>query len=77
MRLIKIQRALQIKSIEFSYEEVGDLGRITFTYGGKQFTVDEIKGNRDKLSTGIYTNIEGLGRFATQKMIADFILSMK
>lgn len=76
MRLQKIQRALQSKGIKYNYEEVGNLGRITFTFRGKQYTVDEIKGNRDKLSTGIYTNIESLNRFATQKMIVDFILSM-
>ena len=77
MRLIKIQRALQIKSIEYGYEDVGDLGRIAFTFEGKQYTVDEIKGNHDKLTSGIYTNIEGLGQFATQKLIADYILSFK
>jgi len=77
MRLIKIQRALQSRGMEYAYEEVIDLGRISFTFGSKQYTVDEIKGNHDKLTTGIYTNIEVLGRFATQKMIADFILSLK
>ncbi len=77
MRLSKIQGALQSRGIEYSYEEVGDLGRISFTFGGKQYTVNEIKGNHDKLVTGIYTNMEGLSRFATQKMITDFILSLK
>ena len=77
MHLVKIQRALQIKAIEYVYDEVGCIGRIFFIFGGKQYVIDEIKGNHDKLSSGIYTNIDGLGRFATQKIIADFILSLK
>ncbi len=77
MRLMKVKTALKQRGIELGYEEVGDLGRISFTFGGKQYDVDEIKENCNKLTTRIYMNIEGLGRFATQKMIADFILSLK
>jgi len=77
MRLRKIQTALKIKGIEYAYEESGGLGKITFLFSGCQYLVDEIKGDHDRLPGGIYTDIVGLGRCVTQKMIAEAILGMK
>lgn len=78
MRLMKVQKALQRKSIKYEYEEIHGLARLHFIENGTVYTVDELRGNKDKSSTtGIWTNIDGLGNRGTQDRIVVFIKTIK
>jgi len=78
MRLLKVQKALQQKGIKYEYEEIHGLARLHFVVNSTDFTVDELRGNKDKSSTtGIWTNIDGLRNRGTQDRIVEFIRGLQ
>jgi len=77
LRLLKVQKALQQKGIKYEYEEIHGLARLHFVFNGTGYTVDELRGNKDKTSTtGIWTNIDGLGNRGTQDGVVEFIKAL-